>query len=122
MTYCFIQQIVKTNVSHGVENCTKFRGRGGRREASDDQKKEANARSNYQPRSSSIPHHTKTTTPLGGGSMTYTSCRDSKPKTCGQTKTTVGGLGCSIGSTTYTSRYTTRTPNGEIYISIKKSK
>lgn len=96
--------------------------RGRRREASDDKKKEANVRSNSQSRSPSIPHHTKTTTPLGVSTTTYTNCRYSKPKTHGQTKTTVEGLICSIGSTTYTSRYTTRTPKGEIYISIKKSK
>jgi len=53
--------------------------------------------------------------------MTYTSCRDSKPKTSGQIRTIVGGLNCSIDSTTYRSKHTTRAPKGKIYISRKKS-
>jgi hypothetical protein len=55
---------------------------------------ETNAMSNSQPKSLGIPHHTKTIITLGGGIMTYTSYRNSKPWTSGQTWTIAKRLGC----------------------------
>jgi len=57
----------------------RFRGRRRKGETFNDQKMETNAMSNSQPKSLGIPHHTKTIITLGGGIMTYTSYRNSKP-------------------------------------------
>ncbi len=121
MTFCFVQQIATIDASQGVENCRRFKGRGRRGKTYNHQKKEANVKNNSQPKSLSILYHTKTITTSGGGTTTYTNCKDSKPKISGQTWTRIGKLGCLIGSTTYRLRHTTRTLNGEICISRKKS-
>jgi hypothetical protein len=62
----------------------------------DDQKKKIDAKNISQPRSLGIPHHIKTI--AGGGTMTHTSCKNSKPKTCGQTRTIVKRSGYSTSS------------------------